>query len=444
MKKFILVAIVLFYSFIGVNMVFATADTWTQKADFGGEERAFAVAFSIGNKGYLGGGYKYDTQTNSPVVAKDFWEYDPVADIWTQKADLLLSGALRLGFSTGSKGYVIFADMDNNIPFKCMGEYNPASNIWIQKSDYPGLNWAAGFSIGNKIYIGTGLSLEGSREFWEYDTDTDKWIRKADFGGPLRYHALGLSIGNKGYIGGGIPDAGGGSGAQSDFWEYDPSNDTWTQKADIGGVARQLVTGFSIGNKGYIYGGNAWDVHDVNGKDFWEYDPTFDTWRKKADFGGDARSMVAGFSIGNKGYIGTGLSIINYSNLIAWKDFWEYDAGNCTTAPVISSLTASPLSLWPPNNKMVAVTINAVVSSVCDPSPMTKIISVSSNEPANSDAVANGQAVITGNQTLKLLAQRNGKGSGRIYTITVQSTDSSGNTAKKTTTVVVPHDQGKN
>jgi len=86
------------------------------------------------------------------------------------------------------------------------------------------------------------------------------------------------------------------------------------------------------------------------------------------------------------------------------KDFWEYNPSGCTTQPVISSLTASPASLWPPNNKMVPVTISAVVSDACDPSPVTKIISVSSNEPTNSDAIAMGEAVITGNLTLKLLA----------------------------------------
>ena len=41
-------------------------------------------------------------------------------------------------------------------------------------------------------------------------------------------------------------------------------------------------------------------------KDFWEYDPTANTWTQKADFGGTARKNAVGFSIGTKGYIGTG------------------------------------------------------------------------------------------------------------------------------------------
>ena len=42
-------------------------------------------------------------------------------------------------------------------------------------------------------------------------------------------------------------------------------------------------------------------------KDFWEYDPAANTWTQKADFGGTARYGAVGFSIGSKGYIGTGL-----------------------------------------------------------------------------------------------------------------------------------------
>ena len=47
----------------------------------------------------------------------------------------------------------------------------------------------------------------------------------------------------------------------NDFWEYDPSTNTWTQKADFGGTARNWAVGFSIGNKGYI--GTGYDLSGV-------------------------------------------------------------------------------------------------------------------------------------------------------------------------------------
>jgi len=78
--------------------------------------------------------------------------------------------------------------------------------------------------------------------------------------------------------------------------------DEWTRKADFGGTARDSAVGFSIGTKGYIgtgYGGGYT-------KDFYEYDPSTNNWTRKADFGGTARYFAVGFSIGTKGYIGTG------------------------------------------------------------------------------------------------------------------------------------------
>ena len=71
MKKCIIAIIAVLFSFLGVNMLFATPNTWTQKADFGGTARNAAVGFSIGSKGYIGTGY-------DGSYCKDFWEYDPL------------------------------------------------------------------------------------------------------------------------------------------------------------------------------------------------------------------------------------------------------------------------------------------------------------------------------------------------------------------------------
>jgi hypothetical protein len=116
-----------------------------------------------------------------------------------------------------------------------------------------------------------------------------------------------------------------------------------------------------------------------------------------------------------------------------------------TTAPVISSLSASPNVLWPPNHKMTPVTVAVSASDVCSPPVTCKITSVTSNEPVN--APGSGSTApdwqITGDRSVNLRAERSGRGNGRIYTLTVQCTDASGNGATKTVTVNVSHDQGK-
>jgi len=150
------------------------------------------------------------------------------------------------------------------------------------------------------------------------------WSQKADFPGTARQLATGFSIGTKGYIGTGL----GAFGVKAkDFWEYDPSTDTWTQKANFGGTARLGCAGFSIGSKGYIGTGD----DGAQTKDFWEYDPSTDVWTRKADFGGEARGTDVGFSIGSKGYIGTG-----YHNGIYLSDFWEWDQASDTWIQIAS------------------------------------------------------------------------------------------------------------
>jgi N-acetylneuraminic acid mutarotase len=95
--------------------------------------------------------------------------------------------------------------------------------------------------------------------------------------------------------------------------------DTWTDKIDFGGVERCQAVGFSIGSKGYI--GTGMNELPPNGQqDFWEYDPAADTWTQKADFGGGPRYGAVGFSIGSKGYVGTGSD-----GTTPLRDFWEYD-----------------------------------------------------------------------------------------------------------------------
>ena len=114
-----------------------------------------------------------------------------------------------------------------------------------------------------------------------------------------------------------------------------------------------------------------------------------------------------------------------------------------TTPPVISSVTATPDSLWPPNHKMVPVSVAVSVADVCDATPSCQIKSVASNEPTNGTGDGNTDPdwVITGPLTLQLRAERAGNKTGRIYTITVECTDGSGNSSTKDVAVVVAHDR---
>ena len=178
---------------------------------------------------------------------------------------------------------------------------------WTNKADFGGLSryMAVGFSIGSKGYIGTGsiVNISMFNDFWEYDPVTDVWTQKANVGnGTALGFAVGFSIGTKGYVGTGIMN----SNATQQFWEWDQATNVWTQKASFGGAGRWYGTGFSIGNRGYVGLGNSVTGNPPYNQDFWEYNPTTDTWTQVANFGGGPRIWAPGFSIGSKGYVGTG------------------------------------------------------------------------------------------------------------------------------------------
>lgn len=91
----------------------------------------------------------------------------------------------------------------------------------------------------------------------------------------------------------------------------------WQELSDFEGVPRNDAVGFSIGNKGYV--GTGYDGDDrLN--DFWEYDADKNYWVQKADFPGTERNGAVGFGTDTKGYIGTG-----YDGSESLSDFWEYN-----------------------------------------------------------------------------------------------------------------------
>jgi len=121
---------------------------------------------------------------------------------------------------------------------------------------------------------------------------------------------------------------------------------------------------------------------------------------------------------------------------------------NDDEAPVITTIGSA--TLWPPNHKYVTFNVSNLVTSVsdnCDSSigvGDVTITNVTSDEPENTAGDGNtlNDIVIAGNcQSVQLRSERIGNGNGRVYTITLQVTDSNGNTSSETIKVKVPQSQ---
>jgi len=105
-----------------------------------------------------------------------------------------------------------------------------------------------------------------------------------------------------------------------------------------------------------------------------------------------------------------------------------------TIPPMIVSAWAEPNTL-PRDGKMKHVTIKAIVNDNADPAPTWRVVSVTSNQKATAGAT---ECLVTGEHTVRLLAQCANTGIGRTYTITIEARDAGGNTSTGLVLVLVP------
>src|SRR6476620_9724983 len=113
--------------------------------------------------------------------------------------------------------------------------------------------------------------------------------------------------------------------------------------------------------------------------------------------------------------------------------------------PTITGAAADPSVLWPPNHRMVNVTVSYDVTDNC-PLPFGSCtLSVTSNEPVlgHGSGHTSPDWIVVDDHDVLLRAEREGGGTGRIYTITITCTDSGGNSSEEQVEVTVSHDQGR-
>lgn len=250
----------------------ATVGTWTQLADLDASTatvtdaatanygRNNAVGFAIGSNGYIGSGYNEN-------YLKDFWKYDPTSNSWSQVANL---PAARLG--------------------------------------------AFAFALGSTGYVGGGYDENYLSDFYSYNPTTNEWTSVA-FGGRKRAHASTFVVGNTAYVVGGYNS----SGHPTDFWAFDGKN--WTAKRrianvtdesfddDYGSIARQSASAFVINGKAYLACGY---TNNALVRTTWEYNPSDDTWSEKNGFEATARASAIGAGVNGRGLVLTGKTGSSY------------------------------------------------------------------------------------------------------------------------------------
>jgi formylglycine-generating enzyme required for sulfatase activity len=120
-----------------------------------------------------------------------------------------------------------------------------------------------------------------------------------------------------------------------------------------------------------------------------------------------------------------------------------------TTAPSLSPVPSMTI-LWPPNHKLVPVTIQA---NAFDNGGGTIVLDVNVTSSELPDTDGDGNTIPdyyidsvdneTGIIELRLRSERSGKGDGRTYTITITATDESANQSVAVVEIIAPHDKRK-
>jgi len=117
------------------------------------------------------------------------------------------------------------------------------------------------------------------------------------------------------------------------------------------------------------------------------------------------------------------------------------------TKPPELTVELDPTLLWPPNHKMKTIMATVFANDICDPNPPWTLISIESNEPEEGPGKKNypdieGDETGTADTEFMLRAERLGNQEDRVYTVTYQVVDASGNVNFAEATVLVPHDMG--
>jgi N-acetylneuraminic acid mutarotase len=299
---------------------------WTYLGSFAGDARGDATGFVIGDTAYICLGYNAKAK-----ALPDLWRYHPNAG-WAQRDSF--PGTPRyaaVAFSVGGKAYVGLG-FDGKVTYKDFWEYDPRTNKWTQvENEFPGVGryHAVGASVKGKGYVGTGND-SGSplMDFYSFTPGSTPgsgtWEKINSYEGAKRSGASVFVIGDYLYLLGGTSN----DGYPVDMQRYDPNSGNWKRILDLrntdktadddkyDNIPRAFASTFVIDGKGYITLGQRTSAIPST----YEYDPAANKWTERTSFSNATRSYAVSFSLINKGFVMTGRSGSN----TRFDDFFSF------------------------------------------------------------------------------------------------------------------------
>ncbi|HQV51775.1 MAG: T9SS type A sorting domain-containing protein [Flavobacteriales bacterium] len=191
---------------------------------------------------------------------------------------------------------------------------------WTQLPDFPGTprDDAAAFTVGGKIYVGTGYAVGWvlMNDWFCYDPDMGTWTTITPLPADPRQYCTTFTLADTGYVFGGQ----GPNGALDELWAYHPATDQWEQKASLPAEGRYACAGMgmmwadAIIATGILASG-------VPTNEAWKYNSQTNSWTATGDVPGPPRHRAASVRGSGEGLLLIGGADSAY---VGMRDVWEY------------------------------------------------------------------------------------------------------------------------
>ena len=443
------------------------ADAWTPTAITGAPAGRYShTAVWTGREMIVWGGLA------AGMLLDSGGRYDPATDTWTTitSAGAPLGRWHHVAVWSGTQMVVFGGNVDSGYDASG-GRYDPAADAWHPTST---AGAPAGQDDAAAVWTGTDLVVWGGSQYDDiftnrggrYDPLLDRWRPVATSGAPFaRAEHTAVWTGSRMLVWGGR-EAG---SKWSTGGLYDPVADAWvatsTAGAPIGRFIHSAVwtgdamivwgglSNTSLGSGGiYIpfsppdQDGDGWRVcdGDCNDHDAAVHPGAAETC-DGVDDNCDGR-VDEGFDVGGAciapvdechQLVGTNRCLPDGSATTCIGEVTVHDV-----TPPAFEVHADAAILWPPDHRLVPVHLGWTARDACDAGPVVTLLSVTSNEADGVDGGTSndisGADVGTADDLVYLRAERSGTGPGRVYRLTYQAVDASGNAATASVTVTVP------
>jgi len=279
------------------------------------------IQFTYGDKAYVGGGYQNLDFSSS----KNIWEFDLSSEEWEQLSTIPYgSFTSGINFVLDDIAHFGLGNDNNQNDYYNIYNYSISDDDYSYASNLPFDLFTDGavfdvvsFSHNNKGYIIGSNNVNSpnpNKFFFEFDPTNNSWTDIGEYPGAGGFGMFHFMIDNKLYIGLGNSNPYSNFLNDSDFWEYDFDTQVWTQKNNFPNESRRDGINFTYNGNGYIGFGYARNLNTGTFKgfsDIWKYDHVNDTWELIANMPVPCKHELFYFIKNNNLYFGGGFNTAN-------------------------------------------------------------------------------------------------------------------------------------